>query len=63
MTLGERVRFEHIISERPFAPLPTVEDIRILLREVDRLERALEAAVRAAADSLFDQTMDRQLRP
>lgn len=60
MTPDQRTRLQDIATERPLAQLPTAEDIRLLLAEVDRLElalvrvdSALDNALWAASDAAF----------
>ena len=61
MTPGQRLRFEHLTdATRRQTLTPTVEDIRILLKEVERLEHenaqldhALDAALWTATEAAY----------
>jgi len=60
MTPAERLRLEHIAHGHPYAPQPTVEDIRILLEENASLEWALECVLQTAAEEAFRQSVRRR---
>lgn len=53
MTRTQRERLEAIVSGKPFAPVPMVEDVRICLAEIARLHVALAHASKVASDAAF----------
>jgi len=61
MTAAHRLRLEHIAHGHPCASDPTPADIRVLLVEIARLEAALDAAVKTAADQICERLLERRL--
>jgi hypothetical protein len=62
MTPADRDRLLDIASDRPLAPLPTPEDIRLLLAEIAHLDLCFSFALHVAMECATEAAMERVCR-